>query len=280
MVQVSCNAPLVFNRSRVSTVDTRSKSAIFAFMSSTTSRFAILITFNIAACLLAGCCCFCRKSCPAPGCTELILDGSFESPVLTLGPSGSSPNHQDSWPNSPSPTMATSIGTTPWKISAGGTADQIANDGPPQTDLQANPPTPPIAGNPTQLWNTPEGTQFITIGFNPAAQTTISQEITVPLQPGKPKPYHLSFWQSAYNMESTSSKAIGQVTVELIGPGGNLLASSANAGTFTVPSGSKWVQQSADIVVPAGGGGTYTIKFSNVGSNAAFIDAVSLCDPN
>jgi hypothetical protein len=249
---------------------------IFAFMGTTTIRPAIFITFNLAACLLCGCCCFGWKSCRRHTCNELVSDGSFELPVLTLS---SSPNHQDGWPNLQNPGMPTSIDTTAWKISADGTADQISNNGPPQTAIQPNPP-PSTLGNPTQLWNTPKGTQFITIGFNPAAQTTISQVIQVALQPGKPKPYHLSFWQSAYNTEPTSSNSIGQVKVELTGPSGNILAALPNAGTFTVPSGSKWVEQAVDVIVPIGAGGMYTIKFTNVGSDAAFIDAVSLCDPN
>jgi hypothetical protein len=244
----------------------------------------IAIAFNLIALLTNGCCCFCKKHCPPQStkCKELIVDGNFEEPQMAGTPGSATPAHVADQENPP----ISSFGPVPsfgnngwWHISPGLTTNSpccvtfLKNDGVPQTPLQIQP----------QFWNTPDTNQFVILTWSDAnfVVTTLSQNIATRLQAGKT--YHLSFLQSAYNtLSDYSYKNPGKVLVELLPSSGG---PDVYNKTFCVPPFSNWVTNTASINIHASG--LYTIKFSNIDDHVdvsaepvAFIDAVSLCDPN
>lgn len=260
----------------------------------------IAIAFNLIALLTNGCCCFCKKHCPpqCAKCKELIVDGNFEEPQMLGTPTSANPAHLAPLANPPTFSFgpAASLGYDGWwHISPGldattpCVATLVLNNGTPQKPLLPN-PDPNGLGYPTANYNTPDGNQFVTLAWSDTnfVVTTLSQDITNSLQPGKT--YHLSFLQSACN----TNQNFGYSNTGMV-----LVALSPTSGgpdiynkTFSVPPFSNWKKQSDSITIKPSDlaqnpKGLFTIKFSNIDEHVArtaqpyaFIDAVSLCDPN
>jgi hypothetical protein len=230
-----------------------------------------LTALAFVAVFATGCCCFKHRS-EYGKCKNLIVDGSFETPLVELNVNNQGDN----------------LDGTPWTISpmAHGSLDQILNNGAPNTALKNNPNPASTLGFPTQYYNTPCGKQFIVLGPTDLptnfVMTTVSQDIKTELK--KDGKYHLSFLQSSCDDYPTPGRAnIGMVKVELaLTSGGTDVFNQ----TFTLPKQSKWTKQAVSI--PITDTGFYTIKFSDLDvTNAdtglrsiAIIDAASLCDKN
>ena len=220
----------------------------------------MLVAVSLMA-LLSSCCCHRSRQ---STCLNLVQNWDFEEPHLdpVLNPYGPLP------PNGI------------WVVS-GTPALLIANHGTKQS---------PQSGQSAvfEFYNTPEGSQSVSIGNTNFAPVTVAQTITKPLEGGKT--YHLSFWQSAYVSTATNYSALpGKVRVQLV------LANSPTPvydQIFCVPAGSKWLPQpqagQPSGVIHITTGGTYTLKFSSLGLSdpisvtkntplPANIDDVSLC---
>jgi hypothetical protein len=132
------------------------------------------------------------------------------------------------------------------------------------------------------FYPTPDGANFVDIGINTNGQNpdgengaTVNCHLsqTVALSAGQH--YKLSFLQSAFAV-ATLSKTPGNVLVKvyLSDPKAPIYHEH-----FKVSPASAWVSQAGEVIVPADGGGQYTLEFSSDNANAvSVIDAAWLCE--